>query len=108
MAVVEIPIDPEFTLQTMRVVLDTETFVLRFTWNKRAATWSMDIMNTSEVLIAAGGKITPNWNPFRNIVQDGLPAGRFLAIDREGTDSMPAQLEFGLDRRIGLFYEEAA
>ncbi len=108
MAIVEIPVQPEFTLQKMRVVLDGETFVLRFTWNERAATWSIDVMNTSEVLITAGGKIIPNWNPFRNIVQDGMPPGRFLAIDREGVGTMPLQLEFGLDKRIGMFYEEAS
>lgn len=107
MAVVEIPVRSELTKQLMQVVLDRQTFRLRLTWNSRQAVWTLDVMQSDDVLIAAGGKITPNWNPFRNIVRDGMPPGRFIAIDREGGDAMPTQLEFGLGKRVGLFYEEA-
>lgn len=107
MALVEIPVRSELTRQLMEVVLDRQTFRLRLIWNERQAAWTLDVMRPDDSLLAAGGKITSNWNPFRNIIREDMPLGRFLAIDREGFDAMPTQLQFGLEKRVGLFYEEA-
>lgn len=103
-----IPVRPDLTKQLMELVLNGTNFRLRFLWNSRQESWSIDVMTPDDVLISAGGKITPDWNPFRNIVREGMPLGRFVNFDIEGVGTMPTQLEFGPDGRVIPLYEEAA
>ena len=104
MATLFIEIDPNLDSQQWRQDLDDETFILKFCWNAREASWKFELYDTDEDLVASAplrmGQAIFNEYP------SGTPAGDFVLVDLTGEGLEPTRDNISSD--IELFYREAA
>lgn len=107
MAIIEIPINPNIEAQTVEVSLDGVLYKLRFSWNIRQSSWSMDIAESNDNILIQGIKIEPDWLPVFRYKITNFPPGEFIVIDTSGTGDPPDRTEFGTGARVKLMYQEA-
>lgn len=108
MATIEIPIDPNFDSQIFDISLDGTLYTLRFYWNIRQESWTMDIIQQSgNIVLIQGIKIEPDWMPVFRYKITNFPAGDFVVVDISRQGLPPARTEFGLNKRVKLVYVEA-
>lgn len=105
MSIKEIPVRNDFPAYSFSIDLDGATYTLAFKHNQRMDKWTMDIYSAEGVAIIEGIAILTNIPLTENIVVEGLPPGKFIAIDETGNDANPNESNFGTD--VKLLYEEA-
>jgi hypothetical protein len=109
MAMIEIPVDPNLESQRFEISLDGTLYTLRFYWNIRQESWTIDIIEqANEVVLIQGIKIEPDWMPLFRYQIENFPPGDFIVIDTSGTGTPPDRTEFGLNARVKLLYQEAS
>lgn len=104
MAISEIPLrsdtpDFKFTIQ-----LGTRFYVLRFLWNTRTSTWSLDIYTQDEEPILLGQRIFVGFLGFKRFKDLRLPEGRIYFYDTSGKSIDPGRTDLG--DRVQMFYED--
>jgi hypothetical protein len=103
-----VPFDPASVDQEMNVRLGDTTYLLRATWNTRAAVWSLSISTEDGDPIISGAPMLAGWDPTLPYVRENMPTGRFILIDSQGTNdnSTPSRYELGRDARFKLIYDD--
>ena len=67
----------------LSVTLDGTAYKLHFGWNSRAAQWSVDVRDSTNVDIVRGIAVVPNFPLFKQCERDGLPMGELMAVSNE-------------------------
>nr|WP_320145992.1 hypothetical protein [uncultured Anaeromusa sp.] len=62
----------------LSVTLDGKVWRLHFSWNDRAALWSMEIRNSSDVTLISGIRCVPNYPLINQYRRPTLPPGEFI------------------------------
>ena len=62
----------------LSVTLDGKVWRLHFSWNDRAALWSMEIRNSSDVTLIRGIRCVPNYPLINQYRRPTLPPGEFI------------------------------
>lgn len=89
------------------VILDGETYKLKFGWNPYGESWSMDVRNEKGEDLVRGISVVPNFpllNQYRRISE--LPAGEFMAVvvNQEATGSQKIGRQDFLNGKFSLVY----
>lgn len=108
MAMSEISVRTGVVVQENLVSLSREQFRARIVYNARVDRYFMDLLDYSGNVLIQGFKLTANWNPFRNILVEGLPEGRIVILNRIGGKDNPTEDNFGFTGDCGFFYEPAS
>lgn len=105
MATVKLPLtpdDPDFTFQ---VELEGRTYGFRFLWNDASEAWYMSLYDEADNPIAAGVKLTVDYDMLGRLALDSLPPGVLFAKDSLGQEQDPGRDDLGV--RVQLYYEES-
>ena len=108
MATLQIPVNGRLASQIMTIALDGVRYRLKVYYSFRQAIWMFDLMTDRGSDLLLGVKIVPEWGLIARFQIKGLPPGEILAIDTSGNDLPPGREEFGLKRRVRLYYQEAS
>lgn len=79
---------PDMNDSLSAIIIDKKEYLLRFTYNEISDCWSFGIYDSEENPLMGLTRIVPNYpiTHFCNI--DGLPAGVFGAVRRDGIDKI--------------------
>jgi hypothetical protein len=90
-----------------RVRLDGAAYVLRFQWNQREATWTLDLYDADSVAIVTGLVLVPSW-PLLSLVTDARrPPGELVVWQPDKSQAAPTLASLGSTSKI-LYYEAAS
>ncbi len=104
----EIPVNGRLASQIMTVPLDGTRYRLKVYYSFRQGIWMLDLQTDRGTDLLLGIKIVPEWGLISRFQVAGLPTGDIIALDTTETDTPPGRDEFGLQRRVRLYYREAA
>lgn len=105
MAIVKIPLQSNLLAYDILTVLEGQTYVLSFAFNRRAQIWQMDINDVNNQPILNGLPMLTQTDLTLYNSNQGLPPGIFYVFDTEGSKDNPSKSNFGL--RYLLLYEES-
>lgn len=105
MATIIIPVRNDLPAYKFKIDLEGVMYVLDFGFNARSNLWYMSIMDQAETLILGDLPILVNVPLADQYVKEGLPPGRFIAVDETGNKQNPGIDNFGSD--VKLFYQES-
>ena len=105
MAVIELPLRSDFKSYQFQADLEGTTYTFRFRFNSRIQNWVMDIADAADNDILNGVVVLTNVPLTDQYVKEGLPPGRFIAIDESGEDKDAGESDLGND--VKVVYEEA-
>ena len=103
---IELPVRSDFPSYTFQIDLEEVSFIFKFRFNERMQRWIMDINDADENPILSGVPVLTAIPLTDEYVVDGLPPGRFIAINQTGTNANPLRDDLGND--VKLLYEESA
>lgn len=106
MATLEIPVNGSFSSQRMTIALDRVRYRIKVYYSFRAGLWNLDIMTDRETDLLIGVALVPDWPLIGRFKINGLPPGEFRAVDTTGKGLPPGRDDFGLGRRVRLYYDE--
>lgn len=107
MAYIRIPVRSDFKAYRFQVELESTIYTLDFGFNSRSNLWYMSIYDQAgENLVVGDIPIQVNAPLTDQYVAEGLPPGRFIAIDETGKGKDPGVLDLG--NRVKLIYEESS
>jgi hypothetical protein len=105
MTIFEIPLPQtngrEFTLQTS---LFGVRYQLRFFWNFRDSSWSVDLIGPDAVPIMQGGRVTLNYDVMAQVTDNRKPPGYLMFIDTSSRFLPPGVNDLG--QRVRLTYND--
>lgn len=106
MASLIIPVRNDVAAYSFQVDLEGVIYTLDFGYNERESEWYMSIYNsTGETLLVGDIPIQINIPLADQYIDEGLPPGRFIAIDETGKNREPGRNNFGTE--IVLIYQES-
>lgn len=105
MAILEIPVRNDLAAYEFRIVLESVTYFLRFSYNSRRSRWLMDIQNQDKEDVLVGIALLTDVDIRGLYKQEAIPPGLFLVFDTEGLQYNPEQFDLG--NRVSLLYEES-
>ena len=108
MATLQIPVNGNLASQVMTIALDGVRYKLKFYFSFRQDIWFLDLQTDNQTDLLLGIKIVPEWGLISRFKITGLPPGDIIAIDSSELQLPPGRDDFGLGRRVGLFYQEAS
>jgi hypothetical protein len=106
MTTLVIPVRSDFKSYSMKIELELVIYTLSFGYNTRRGRWYMDISDQAGNDILTGVPILINIPLCDQYIVNGLPPGRFIAIDQSGNNKIPGEDDLGND--VQIFYEESA
>lgn len=107
MATLVLPVRSDFKAYDFQVDLEGVIYTLDFGFNTRSGRWYMSIYDQSKDNLLIGDiPILINIPLHDQYIRDGLPPGRFVALDETGNSLQATSENFGTE--IKLFYEESA
>jgi len=104
-----VPIPEDVIEQDIEIALDKER-ILRIRWNDQLQGYTFDLLDVDETLQLAGIRLTTArdlFEPYRDIPDLDIPAGRLIAVDMSGKGLEPYRGELIPDKRVRLFYDES-
>lgn len=104
MALRKIPVRNDLPNYTMRVDLNSVIFILEFRYNERADRWVMDVQTEEAETIIQGVVLVTGVPLLSQYVDERLPEGDFVVLDRAGENINPTRDNFGED--VELYYNE--
>lgn len=104
MALRKIPVRNDLPAYTMRVDLNSVIFVLSFRYNQRADRWIMDVSTEEDEIIIQGIVLITGIPLLTQYVDERLPEGELIVLDRTDQQTNPTRNNFGED--VELYYEE--
>ena len=106
MATLVLPIRSDFKAYQFQIDLEGVIYTLDFGYNVRSERWYMSIFEQdAETLLVGDIPILINIPLHDQYIKEGLPPGRFIALDETGNNQEATSGNFGTD--IKLFYEES-
>lgn len=106
MATIIIPARNDLPAYKFKITLDAVVYTLDFNFNSRSQLWNMSISDQSENLIIGDIPILTDTPLTDQYVVDGIPPGRFIALDETGKHRSANKNNLGTE--IKIFYQEAA
>ncbi|HPQ71528.1 MAG TPA: hypothetical protein PKW95_20550 [bacterium] len=100
----QIPLDPTYPAQDVRVKLGEKTYRLQFIWNRRQALWSMNISTDNGTLLLSGVPLHPDSIPLQPFSNSKLPPGQIIVWDTGDPEKTPGRYEFGTQNRVRILY----
>lgn len=104
MSIVRLPIDSAQPAYSVDVALGATRYRLFVAWNTRTASWSLGIGIPDGPRLVMGQRIVPDYDLFRQQVDERLPAGRIFAIDQSGERRPPGRFDLG--ERVVIVYAD--
>ncbi len=108
MAIVEIQVNNVFEDQRMTTPLDGVRYTLRFYFSIREDCWHMDILDDNDAPLLMGLKLAPDINLTDRFAIENFPEGAFMAFDSSEAGLIAGRDDFGIDRRVKMYYQEAS
>jgi hypothetical protein len=105
MAVLTLPARTDLRAYSFQVELEGALYLFALRWNARAASWFMDITDTSGAPVIAGRRVVIDWPLLRTVVKENRPPGEILAVDTTNAGTDPGLDELGA--RVQLVYVES-
>ena len=104
MALTTLPIDASEPAYTIDTDLSGVVFRIRIEWNTRGEFWTIGLLEMDDTVIVDGQAIRADWEPFRQIVDERMPAGRIIVVDMTGAGTDPAYDDLGV--RVLVMYDD--
>lgn len=105
MATIQIPVRNDLPAYKFTIDLEGVIYGLDFGFNDRSRLWYMSIYSSSEELILGDIPILTNVPLTDQYVIEGLPPGRFVAINETGSKENASIENFGTE--VKLLYRES-
>lgn len=105
MTTLVLPVRSDLKAYSFKVELETVIYTLSFAYNTRRGRWYMDLADQSDNDIVTGVPILVNIPLLDQYIVEGIPPGRFIAIDESGNNKIPGEDDLGND--VKLFYQES-
>lgn len=105
MATLKLPTFRENLDHQYNIVLDGETFVLEFHYNRRAARWTTNWYDVENEPIRHGVRLVNYTDLLRRVALDTKPPGTVDVVDPAGADTEPDADTLGV--QVQLRYVEA-
>lgn len=107
MATLVLPVRSDFKAYEFQVDLEGDIYTLEFGFNTRSSRWYMSIYDqTKEDLIVGDIPVLVNVPLTDQYVVEGLPPGRFIALNEASSSEQASSENFGTV--VKLFYQESA
>ena len=106
MAVLELPVTNETSHYSFQVELEGTVYFFEFYYNTRSQLWIFDLLDQSELPILVGQPVIGGQLLADGFMIEGMPAGKFIAIDTTGADRSPDRQTLG--NEVKFCYIESA
>lgn len=92
---VRIPIPVAFPASEMSISFNGRIWRLRFRWNTRDQSWSMDVLDAERTPVLLGVKVVSDWLLLRRYAQDELLEVDIVSVDTSGQAEEPGRDDLG-------------
>jgi hypothetical protein len=105
MALLQIPFDRTRGNQLTRVELEGVLYGLKFLWNSRLNSWTLEVQSADGTPIVSGVHVVADYSLLSHYTSQNLFSGRLFCLDMDNSQGTPNADTLGVNYQF--FYQES-